>query len=110
MKPPNNDARHIYRSILGLLSHFTTWMFVETPHIIAWGFFFFGPPVKWHPWLSLERTDTMHYGAKTVKKKNPNVWKRKDARVSEAASVCGVSVAAERHKKRGEPCVVSVLN
>lgn len=36
--------------------------------------------------------------------------KWKDARVSEAASVCGVSVAAERHKKRGEPCVVSVLN
>lgn len=32
--------------------------------------FFFGPPVKWHPWLSLERTDTMHHGAKTVKKTN----------------------------------------
>lgn len=49
----------------------------------------------------------MRYGAKTVKN---NVCKWKDARVSEAASVCGVSVAAERHKKRGEPCVVSVLN
>lgn len=44
---------------------------LKRPTLLPEGFFFgffFGPPVNWHPWLSLERADTMHYGAKTVKK------------------------------------------
>lgn len=93
MKPPNNDARHIRRSILErypLIRHMNVGR--KRPTIVARGSGLWGK----------EHTEGVNTQTQCIMgqiHKN-NMWKWKDMSSISVLSVCGVSAAAERHKKK----------